>query len=344
MLIHFFVNSRLNIDSEIFDILSNITPNSCLTNLAEDIVAFRTTPEKGHITTKDFLTLTSDCRKSVCQKPKILFEYLWDLVENNNKLIESDFVKFFYDKKNYFDPQLGTTMLNPYNFWIGENVTILPGTILNAQDGPIVIDDNVKIFPNSVIIGPTYIGKNSIIKSQAKIYEGTTIGKFCKVGGEVEETIIQGYSNKQHDGFLGHSYIGEWVNIGAGTDNSDLKNTYGNIKTYFYPKEEKIDTKLQFFGCVIADYTRVGIGVSINTGANIGLGCNLYGHNLIKDYIPPFSFGQANELSNYQIDKLLNTISLMKKRRKLSLSNVEINLIKKLHNKYVSQNSKSKTF
>ena len=143
--------------------------------------------------------------------------------------------------------------------FIGKGVTVEPNVVLDASNGSIYLDDYSKVMANTVIKGPVYLGKNSIVKVSAKIYEGTSVGKVCKVGGEIEETIFQGYSNKQHDGFIGHSYIGEWVNLGADTNNSDLKNNYKTVKVYFYPEEKYIDKNLQFFGMIIGDHSKSGI-------------------------------------------------------------------------------------
>jgi UDP-N-acetylglucosamine diphosphorylase/glucosamine-1-phosphate N-acetyltransferase len=238
-------------------------------------------------------------------------------------MIELDFREFFYDKENHFETEPGVIVLNPYDVWIGEDVVLGVNAVIDATDGPIVIDECAVIMPNSVIVGPAYIGKNSTIKIGAKIYEGTSIGPVCKIGGEVEDTIIQAYSNKQHDGFLGHAFIGEWVNLGAGTSNSDLKNTYKCVKVYNYTQKEKIDSKTQFMGCIIGDHTKIGINCSINTGTVIGVGCNLYGKELIDGFIPSFSWGEATNIVDYEIEKFCETADTVKKRRKLFFSETE---------------------
>jgi len=207
----------------------------------------------------------------------------------------------------------------------------MPGVIIDATNGPVISDENVKIMANSVIIGPVYIGKNSTIKIGAKIYEGTSIGPVCKIGGEVEGTIFQAYTNKQHGGFLGHSYLGEWVNIGAGTNNSDLKNNYKNVTIYFHTEGKKIDSGSQFIGTFIGDHTKTGINSTINTGSVIGVGCNLFGRELITDFIPSFSWGDASNLSEYVEDKFLETAEIVKKRRKLKLTANEKELYRNIH-------------
>ncbi|MDY0151492.1 MAG: putative sugar nucleotidyl transferase [Candidatus Cloacimonas sp.] len=257
-----------------------------------------------------------------------LYESLSDIIHDNSRMLDWDFKHYFYDNENYFETEPGVTVLHPYNVWIAEGVILGPGVVLDASEGPIVLDSGVKVMPNAVLCGPLYIGKNSLVKIGAKIYGGTSIGPVCKIGGEIEGSIFQAYSNKQHDGFLGHSYIGEWVNLGADTNNSDLKNTYKNVAYYSYKLEGKIDSGTQFLGCVIGDHSKTGINCSINTGTVIGMGCNLWGSKLISDFIPDFSWGEAGELSPYRFAAFCQTATIVKARRKLSLDSLEIDIYK----------------
>jgi len=247
------------------------------------------------------------------------WNHLWDFINENSEYIQHDFENYFYDKNNRFEMETGVTVLNPYNIWIGENVKIKPGIVLDASEGAIVIDEGVNIFPNSVIIGPVYIGKRTFIKALTKIYPGTSIGPECKIGGEVKASIIQAYSNKAHDGFLGNSYIGEWVNLGANTNNSNLKNNYNNVKCYSYHEKIKIDIKTQFFGCIIGDHSKTAINTAINTGTVIGVGCNLFGTDIYSDFIESFTWDKEQ----YDIEKFIETSITVKARRKLLLSEFE---------------------
>ena len=259
-----------------------------------------------------------------------LYRQLSDLIHDNDRLLRYDFEQFFHDKDNFFETEPGVTILNPYNVWLGEDVDLKPGVIIDASDGPVVIDEEAVVMHNSVIIGPCYIGKRSVVKINAKIYQSCSIGPVCKIGGEVEGSIIQAYSNKQHDGFLGHAYLGEWVNIGADTNNSDLKNTYKNVAIYNYTTKNKIDSGTQFMGCLIGDHVKLGINSTINTGAVIGLGSNLWGRNLISDYISEFSWGEAGSLIRYRIEDFIQTAATVKARRKLKLGEAEIALFQRL--------------
>ena len=192
-----------------------------------------------------------------------------------------------------------------------------------------IIDKEVVIDHGSLIEGPNYIGKQTYVAPISKIRANNIIGPMCKVGGELTNNNFLGYSNKVHDGFLGHSYIGEWVNIGAGTNNSNLKNNYSNIRFSFNGLDD-IDTNLQFLGSVIGDYTRIGISTMLNTGTYIGLGANVFGSGFQKKHIPSFSWG-SNEVKT-DFEKFISTCEKMYVRRSQQLSEVEINFLSFLYN------------
>ncbi|MBW6515392.1 MAG: hypothetical protein K0B81_02090 [Candidatus Cloacimonetes bacterium] len=325
-----FINSRLKIDDDWVKRIHDLPENSVYADDNCFLVA-RLKVEGQDLTAENCDSLF-DKLNNISLNTGNCWQYIWELISSNAEYIKRDFEDFFYDQDNFYETEMGVTILNPYNVWIGEGTEMKPGVVIDASNGPVVIDEGVNILPNAVIIGPVYIGKRSVIKSGAKIYAGTSIGPVCKIGGEVEATIFQGYSNKQHDGFLGHSYLGEWINLGADTNNSDLKNNYKPIKSYFYPWNKKIETGCQFLGVVIGDHTKTGINCTINTGAVIGLGCNLYGSKLITDYIPSYSWGSANDLIPYQMVSFLETAQIVKKRRDLPLTDAEIELFKQIQN------------
>ena len=324
-----FINSRIKFDTKAKKAIIALRADECLTK-SETVLAAKCIPYKKKITSENIYSIFSDLKR--IENPKInCWEYLWEFVEENAEYIKRDFNDVFYDRDNYFETELGTTVINPYNVWIGAGTTIKPGVVIDATDGPVVLDENVTIMPNAVIIGPAYIGKGSTIKIGAKIYEGTSIGSMCKIGGEVEETIFQGYSNKQHDGFLGHSYLGEWVNLGAGTNNSDLKNNYKTVSVYFYPDKKEMDSQNQFVGTFIGDHSKTGINSTINTGTVIGVGCNLFGLEMINKHISSFEYGNGSETKENLLEKFIETAEMVKKRRGLQFSESEKVLYSKIH-------------
>lgn len=318
------VNSRLKLDARLQQIITALKPGDSLADTTNAMVALRVDVTADSIGFMDIQSWFSTSRVTTIEAS--LYGNPADLIMDNKRMIEYDFEQFFYDKENYIETELGVTTLNPYKVWIGEGAVLKPGVILDATQGPIIIDEEAEIMSNAVILGPVYIGKKSKIKIGAKIYEGTSIGPVCKIGGEVEGSIIQAYSNKQHDGFLGHAYLGEWVNLGADTNNSDLKNNYKQVAFYSYLKQAKTDSGYQFLGSIVADHVKTGINCSLNTGVVIGVGCNLWGRSLISDFIPSFSWGEAEALNQYRIDAFLSTAKAVKNRRQLDLSSNETEL------------------
>ncbi len=260
----------------------------------------------------------------------ITLRYLWDAIKHNPKAIEDDLLSW---------PQVhpvesdypGAHFLNVGSIVIGRDVKIYPGVVIDAEEGPVIIGNGVKILPNSVIIGPCFIGDNSTIKAGAKIYEGTSIGETCKVGGEVEATIIHALSNKQHEGFLGHSYIGEWVNLGADTNNSDLKNTYENIKMNL--EGRIIDSGSMFLGLLCGDHTKTAINTSFTTGTVAGV-CGILVHDgTLPSVIPSFAWTGRKNSPVYKLDKALDVARRVMARRGKELLPEEELLLRLEHEK-----------
>ncbi len=325
-----FINGGVLFDSDVYQEIASLKEGVLMNEKV--LIAVRTKlKESQKLTFSDLKRKIKDIDNHLIKHTKVSsLNYIWELVSNNAKEIERDFSRIIKKRSNHLLEHTGprSYFIKEKNIFIGKHVIIKPGTVFDANEGPIFIDDNAEIMANSTIIGPVYIGKHSKVKVGAKIYEGTSMGKVCKLGGEVEETIIQAYSNKQHDGFLGHSYLGEWVNIGADTNNSDLKNTYKNVKVYFYPEDRKIDSGSKFVGLIMGDHSKCGINSMFNTGCIVGIGCNLYSAELISDFIPSFAWGTANSLVEYKFDKFLETAEVVKNRRNLSLLSSEKILLK----------------
>jgi UDP-N-acetylglucosamine diphosphorylase/glucosamine-1-phosphate N-acetyltransferase len=202
------------------------------------------------------------------------------------------------------------------NISIGKGTVIGPGAIIDAEAGPVYIGRNVRIMPGAVLEGPCAIGDNSIVKIHAKIYAGTSIGPFCKVGGEIEGSVLHSHANKQHDGFLGDSYLGMWVNLGAGTTNSNLKNTYGTIRVEV--NGTPVDTGRMFVGLFAGDHAKAGINSTINTGTIIGPSSNIFGGGLPPKFVPAFAWGGAAGFVTYDPDKALAVAATVMGRRNVT--------------------------
>jgi UDP-N-acetylglucosamine diphosphorylase/glucosamine-1-phosphate N-acetyltransferase len=258
--------------------------------------------------------------------PSILINYPWDLIYANGSEIRADI--FLSKQKGNGDARVdkNVNLLAKENIYLASGTRVMPGVTINAEDGPVWIDEGATIMPHAVLQGPLYIGKNSTIKTAAKIWENTTIGPVCKVGGDVEESIILAYSNKQHEGFLGHSYLGEWINIGADTNNSDLKNNYGEITVLLngYP----VNTGKQFMGLIMGDHSKTAINTMFNTGTVVGINCNIFGAGFPPKFIPSFSWGGCGELRDYLHEKAIEVAKLAMARRQKEFTQKEHNLFK----------------
>jgi len=201
-------------------------------------------------------------------------------------------------------------------------------SILNASDGPIYIGKDAVVLENSVIKGPVCIGDNSVVKVGAKIYQGTTLGPYCKIGGEVKKSILQGYCSKAHDGYLGDSVIGEWCNLGADTNSSNLKNNYSEVKAYSYATQDFELTGLQFCGMILGDHCKTGINSMFNTGSVMGICSNLFGASFPPKFIPSFSWGGSEGFETYTFAKAMDAINRSMQRKDLRLSDDEIKILR----------------
>ncbi len=247
--------------------------------------------------------------------------YIWDLINFNGNEIKNDF-EFrlsVHSKLNYINEVPSNVyLINEDSIFIEENVTIKPGVVLDASGGPIYIEKNAHIHSNSVVEGPFFLGESAIVKSASTIYPNTSIGKVCKAGGEIDQTVMMPYSNKQHVGFLGSSYLGSWVNIGAGTNNSTLKNNYGKIRVQIDGKE--LDTGLQFLGVMMGDHSKCAISTMFNTGTIVGFASNIFGAGFPDKYIPSFAWGGADGFQVYDVKKGIDTARAMTSRRKIDFT------------------------
>jgi len=209
-----------------------------------------------------------------------------------------------------------------------EEDSMIETAIINVKEGPVYVGKGSKILESAIIKGPVSIGTGTVIELGAKIYGGTTIGTCCKVGGEINNVVFQGFSNKAHDGYLGNAVIGEWCNIGAGSNFSNLKNNYSSIKQWHYPTQKFCDTALQFCGIVMGDYTKCSIGSTFNTGTVTGIGCNLFGEGFHRQFVPSFSYGGKHSgYTRNKLEKIIETVEIVCKRRGILFSDEEKKII-----------------
>ena len=255
-------------------------------------------------------------------------ENVWDIFSDNDREIESDFALLTKRRKS--------KALNETNTLVGDRIFIEKGakvscSILNTENGPIYIGKNAEIMEGSIIRGPFAMCENSVLKMGTKIYGATTLGPYCKVGGEVNNSVFFGYSSKAHDGFLGNAVIGEWCNLGADTNNSNLKNNYAEVKLWNYKTERFKKTGLQFCGLIMADHSKCGINTMFNTGTVVGVSANIFGSGFPRNFIPSFSWGGAAGFSIYKLPKVFEVAEKVFARRKLKFDKTEQDILAEVY-------------
>jgi len=250
-------------------------------------------------------------------------ENVWDLFQLNDQAIRSD-IELIKNDRTFVAP-------SQTNQIIGDEIYIEEGAkvecaILNTTTGPIYIAKGAEVMEGSILRGPIAVCENGVIKMGAKIYGATTIGPYSKVGGEVNNCMIQGYSNKGHDGFLGNSVLGEWCNLGADTNNSNLKNNYQSVDLYNYPEGKYVDTELQFCGLIMGDHSKSAINTMFNTGTVVGVSANIYGADFPSKFIPSYSWGGRKPLE-YKFEKAMDTAKRVMERRNISLTEEDLEIL-----------------
>ncbi len=212
---------------------------------------------------------------------------------------------------------------------LGAGATVKPGAVLNAEDGPIYVGPDAIVHERAVVRGPCVIGPKTHVKIGANV-DGTATGTWCKIGGEVHDTILQGFSNKSHSGFLGHAVLGCWCNLGADANNSNLKNDYGEVAAYAPADERFVNTGRQFAGLFMGDHSKCGINTMFNTGAVVGTYCNLFGGDFPPRYVPPFSWGGADGFTEYRLDKACEVAERVMARRDTEFTDEDRSLLARL--------------
>lgn len=249
----------------------------------------------------------------------------WDIYKFNSQAISDDF-KLLCSSRNSRKISPTNQVINPANVFIEEGA-VVECSIINASTGPVYIGKNAEVMEGCMIRGPFALCNNAQLKMGAKIYGATTIGPYSKVGGEVNNCVIFGYSNKAHDGFLGHSVIGEWCNLGSGTEISDLKNTYETVKIWNYPQKTFIDSEEQFLGLIMGDHSKCGINTMFNTGTVVGVSSNIFGPGYPRNFIPSFSWGGVSGFKTYDVKRAFRVAEAVMKRRNLPFTDVEAGIL-----------------
>ncbi len=291
------------------------------------IIAARLNPEQ----IKDFKINNTSSFKIITTN--IAFDkinYPWDIFQLNDKAIREDFELITKGRKS---AQISNTnkVTGIENIFIEEGSSV-EFSIINGTTGPIYIAKETEIMEGSMVRGPFVLCEHACLKMGSKIYGATTVGPHCKIGGELNNSVLIGYSNKAHDGFLGNSVIGEWCNLGADTNNSNLKNNYSEVKIWNYPKENFINTGLQFCGLIMGDHSKSGINTMFNTGTVVGISSNIFGAGFPRTFIPSFSFGGSHGFTVYNLEKAFEVARLVMKRRNIEFTDNDKDIFRNIFN------------
>ena len=312
------INASYLPNYEIIEFIKELKENQAIFK-DEDVIAFFTndTQEDIDFKTYDAIEFNEDILK---------IENTWDIFSKNGEAIQEDFELITKNRKSQPMPP-SNNVIDPENVFIEEGAK-LEFTTLNASNGPIYIGENAEIMEGSIIRGPFAMCEGSVTKLGAKIYGPTTIGPFCKVGGEVNNSVLFGYSNKGHDGFLGNSVLGEWCNLGADTNNSNLKNNYAEVRLWDYNTEGFAKTGLQFCGLMMGDHSKCGINTMFNTGTVVGVSANIFGSGFPRNFVPSFSWGGKAGFTTYLTKKAFEVAQVVMSRRGLIFSKQDEAILK----------------
>ena len=280
----------------------------------EDVIAFYTSDSQEEINFDDYKQI--EFEENILQ-----IKNTWDIFSVNAEALKQDFDLITEGRTSQPIPE-GTRYINKENIFIEEGVEI-NFAILNASKGPIYIGKDAVVLEGSAVQGPFAMCEKAVLKMGAKIYGATTLGPFCKVGGEVNNSVLFAYSSKGHDGYLGNSVIGEWCNLGADTNNSNLKNNYAEVKLWNYDTGRFAKTGLQFCGLMMGDHSKCGINSMFNTGTVIGVSTNLFGSGFFRNFVPSFSWGGASGFTEYKTNKVFEVAEIVMKRKDIIFDDKE---------------------
>ncbi|MGS2760719.1 GlmU family protein [Sinomicrobium sp. M5D2P9] len=264
-------------------------------------------------------------RKKEYTGSPVRIENTWDIFSKNREALQADFELLTKGRKSMPIPD-GVQVIAPENIFIEEGAEMYFST-LNASDGPVYIGKNTLVMEGCHIRGGFALCEGSIIKMGAKIYGATTVGPYCKVGGEINNSVLFSYSNKGHEGFLGNAVLGEWCNIGADSNNSNMKNNYDDVKLWSYEEEEFKRTGLQFCGLIMGDHSKCGINTMFNTGTVVGVNTNIYGSGLPRNFVPDFSWGGASGFTVYTLSKAIASAQKASIRRNVTFTEEDARIL-----------------
>jgi UDP-N-acetylglucosamine diphosphorylase/glucosamine-1-phosphate N-acetyltransferase len=308
-----FINGKICPSPSLVESIQKLQTGQALYKAGELLAFYGTAEDAGR---------TDGFKKSEFNGDLLAVDHVWDIFRKNGAALLADFELITRNRSSHVLSHT-VTVIGDRNLVFLEDGAHAEACILNTTEGPVYLGNHAEIMEGSVVRGPFALGEHSALKLAAKVYGPSTVGPYSKVGGEMNNSVIFGYSNKAHDGFLGNSVIGEWCNLGADTNNSNLKNNYGSVKLFNYAQQKQVDTGLQFCGLIMGDHSKSGINTMFNTGTVVGVGANIYGGGFPPTHIPGFSWGGADGFEAYRLDKLAETATKMFERRGLVFNDQE---------------------
>uniref|UniRef100_UPI00404A88AB GlmU family protein n=1 Tax=Flavobacterium sp. TaxID=239 RepID=UPI00404A88AB len=311
------INASFLPNTILVEMVTSLEPNQAIFK-EDEVIAFYTedTQDDVDFDSYEIIYFDENC---------ITVQHSWDIFSKNDAAIREDFELLTEDRISQPIPKSVNTIA-PEQIFIEEGAK-LEFVTLNASTGPIYIGKNAEIMEGSVIRGPFALCEEAQVKMAAKIYGATTIGPHCRVGGEVNNSVLFAYSNKGHDGFLGNSVLGEWCNIGADSNNSNLKNNYEPVKLWNYEKNRFTQTGLQFCGLMMGDHSKCGINTMFNTGTVVGVSANIFGSGFPRNFVPSFSWGGASGFTAYLTNKAFATAKIVMARRHIELTEEDAKIL-----------------
>ncbi|MCK5775531.1 MAG: GlmU family protein, partial [Bacteroidales bacterium] len=292
-----------------------------LKSLKEKEAVFYNDKLLAFVTVKDEEPELSEYSRIDFEGDLLQLKYPWDIFKNNDRALREDF-KLITEGRDSEPISETNRVLNPENIFIEEGAEV-EFAILNAKDAPIYIGKNALVMENVSVRGGLALCEKSVLKMGAKIYGATTIGPYSTIGGEVNNVVLTAYSNKGHEGYLGNAVLGEWCNLGADTNNSNLKNNYSEVKVWNYPEGRFIPTGLQFCGLIMGDHSKAAINTMFNTGTVVGVNANIFGSGFPRNFIPSYSWGGASKTITYKTNKAVETAKLVLARKGLEFTEID---------------------
>jgi len=307
------INASFLPNEVLAEMVKSLEPNQAIFK-GEEVIAFfsEDTQEDVDFDLYEIIDYNEEC---------LTIEHTWDIFQKNDAAIREDFELLTEDRISEPIPK-SVNVIAPENIFIEEGAK-LEFVTLNASSGPIYIGKNAEIMEGSVIRGPFALCESGRVKLASKVYGATTVGPHSVIGGEVSNSVLFGYSNKGHDGFLGNSVLGEWCNIGADSNNSNLKNNYEEVKLWSYETENFAKTGLQFCGLMMGDHSKCGINTMFNTGTVVGVSANIFGSGFPRNFVPSFSWGGASGFTTYITKKAFETARIVMARRNVEFDEKE---------------------